>query len=74
MTTRQRFDQAKSEAFLGRLLGDLNGAAVMIQTSIGHRTGLFDAMAELDAVDQRRRSPQPPASTSATSASGSARW
>ena len=48
MTTRQRFDQARSEAFLGRLLGDLNGAAMMIQTSIGHRTGLFDAMAELD--------------------------
>ena len=47
MTTEQQFDQAKSEAFIGRLLDDLNGGATMIMTSIGHRTGLFDAMSGL---------------------------
>jgi SAM-dependent methyltransferase len=38
-------DQAKSEAFAERLLGDLNSAAVLLMTSIGHQVGLFDAMA-----------------------------
>src|SRR5918994_1645925 len=47
MTTEQQFDQARAEAFAGRLLDDLNGGARMIMTSIGHRTGLFDAMAGL---------------------------
>lgn len=46
METRE-MDQQKAEAFIGRLMSDLNGAATMIMTSIGHRTGLFDAMAEL---------------------------
>src|SRR5215210_4457901 len=47
LTTEQQFDQGRAEAFAGRLLDDLNGGAVMIMTSIGHRTGLFDAMAGL---------------------------
>ena len=47
MTIEQHFDQTRSEAFVGRLLDDLNGGAVMIMTSIGHRTGLFDVMAGL---------------------------
>jgi 2-polyprenyl-3-methyl-5-hydroxy-6-metoxy-1,4-benzoquinol methylase len=47
MTIEQQFDGAKAEAFVGRLMADLNGGAVMIMTSIGHRTGLFDAMAGL---------------------------
>jgi 2-polyprenyl-3-methyl-5-hydroxy-6-metoxy-1,4-benzoquinol methylase len=38
------FDQAKSEAFSERLMGFMNGAAISLMTSIGHRTGLFDAM------------------------------
>jgi 2-polyprenyl-3-methyl-5-hydroxy-6-metoxy-1,4-benzoquinol methylase len=45
--TTQQFDQGKAEAFVGRLLDDLNGGATMIMTSIGHRTGLFDVMAGL---------------------------
>jgi 2-polyprenyl-3-methyl-5-hydroxy-6-metoxy-1,4-benzoquinol methylase len=39
------FDQNKAEAFAGSMIGVLNGAAVALMTSIGHRTGLFDAMA-----------------------------
>ena len=47
MITEQQFDQARAEAFVGQLMDDLNGGATMIMTSIGHRTGLFDAMAKL---------------------------
>jgi len=46
MTTRE-IDQAKAEAFAERMLGTLNEAAVALMTSVGHRTGLFDAMAGL---------------------------
>lgn len=41
------FDSARSEAFAERLLGDINAAALTTMVSLGHRTGLFDAMAEL---------------------------
>jgi len=41
------FDAIKSEAFAGRLVGGLNDAALMVMTSVGHRTGLFDAIATL---------------------------
>jgi 2-polyprenyl-3-methyl-5-hydroxy-6-metoxy-1,4-benzoquinol methylase len=40
-------DEAKSEAFAERLVGDLNTSAVVLMTSIGHQVGLFDAMADL---------------------------
>jgi 2-polyprenyl-3-methyl-5-hydroxy-6-metoxy-1,4-benzoquinol methylase len=40
-------DQDKSEAFAERMLGVLNDGALALMTSIGHRTGLFDAMAGL---------------------------
>jgi 2-polyprenyl-3-methyl-5-hydroxy-6-metoxy-1,4-benzoquinol methylase len=46
MTTRE-LDQAKSEAFAERMIGILNDAALALVTSIGHRTGLFDVMADL---------------------------
>jgi 2-polyprenyl-3-methyl-5-hydroxy-6-metoxy-1,4-benzoquinol methylase len=46
MTIRQ-FDQERAEAFAGRLLEVLNGGALAIMISIGHRTGLFDAIAGL---------------------------
>jgi len=39
-----RFDSKKAEAFAGRLLGALNDGAFCLMASIGHRTGLFDAM------------------------------
>jgi ubiquinone/menaquinone biosynthesis C-methylase UbiE len=38
------FDTKKAEAFAGRLLSALNDGALCLMVSIGHRTGLFDAM------------------------------
>lgn len=45
--TTQLLDQTKSEAFAQRMLDILNSGAIALMTSIGHRTGLFDVMAEL---------------------------
>jgi 2-polyprenyl-3-methyl-5-hydroxy-6-metoxy-1,4-benzoquinol methylase len=45
--TTQQIDQAKAEAFAGQMLGVLNGGMLSLMTSVGHRTGLFDQMAEL---------------------------
>jgi ubiquinone/menaquinone biosynthesis C-methylase UbiE len=38
------FDGAKAEAFAGELLAALNHGSLCLMASIGHRTGLFDAM------------------------------
>ncbi|MEG3991396.1 class I SAM-dependent methyltransferase [Microcoleus sp. S28C3] len=43
----QTFDQTKAEAFAGRMLDTLNSGALAVMISIGHRTELFDTMAEL---------------------------
>ena len=43
----QKIDQQRAEAFAGRMIGALNEGAIAIMTSIGHRTGLFDAMSGL---------------------------
>jgi ubiquinone/menaquinone biosynthesis C-methylase UbiE len=48
MTTEQ-IDAAKAEAFGGQMVGLLNSAMLALMTSMGHRTGLFDRMAELPA-------------------------
>jgi ubiquinone/menaquinone biosynthesis C-methylase UbiE len=40
------FDQAKAEAFAGRVLTALNNGALCLMVSIGHRTGLFDIMSQ----------------------------
>ncbi|HCL64262.1 MAG TPA: transcriptional regulator [Rhizobium sp.] len=40
------FDEAKAQAFAGTMIGALNRAALVLMTSIGHRTGLFDTLAE----------------------------
>ncbi|MFW6060057.1 MAG: class I SAM-dependent methyltransferase [Phycisphaeraceae bacterium] len=42
-----KLDTAKSEAFAERMLEMMNGGAVMLMTSLGHRSGLFDTMAAL---------------------------
>jgi SAM-dependent methyltransferase len=42
--TESNFDRQKAEAFAGRLLTALNDGALCLMASIGHRTGLFDAM------------------------------
>src|SRR5262245_53719176 len=44
---RAGFDGAKAEAFAGRLLDTLNLGAATLMISVGHRTGLFDAMRDL---------------------------
>jgi 2-polyprenyl-3-methyl-5-hydroxy-6-metoxy-1,4-benzoquinol methylase len=41
------FDAAKAEAFAGQLVGTITNAATSIMISLGHRVGLFDAMAAL---------------------------
>src|SRR5712691_6853507 len=46
MTTME-LDQAKAEAFGGQMVGILNGGLLAVMCSIGHRTGLFDKMAEM---------------------------
>jgi len=43
------FNQKKAEAFADGLIEVLNKSAVGLAISLGHRTGLFDAMAELPA-------------------------
>ncbi len=40
-------DQAKAEAFAGKLMQTLNDGFLALLISVGHRTGLFDAMAGL---------------------------
>jgi 2-polyprenyl-3-methyl-5-hydroxy-6-metoxy-1,4-benzoquinol methylase len=47
MTSESGFDPAKAEAFAGKLLGVLNHGALCLMVSIGHRTGLFDAMRDM---------------------------
>ncbi len=42
--TDSTFDPQKAEAFAGRMLRALNDGALCLMASIGHRTGLFDAM------------------------------
>jgi ubiquinone/menaquinone biosynthesis C-methylase UbiE len=44
---RSHFDQAKAEAFAGKVLTALNHGALCLMVSVGHRTGLFDVMSKL---------------------------
>lgn len=41
------FKQEKAEAFAERMMGVLNESAVALMSSIGHRTGLFDTLAQI---------------------------
>jgi 2-polyprenyl-3-methyl-5-hydroxy-6-metoxy-1,4-benzoquinol methylase len=47
MSVNARLDQAKAAAFEERLVETLNAGALCLMVSVGHRTGLFDAMAGL---------------------------
>jgi SAM-dependent methyltransferase len=40
------FDQARADEFAGRMLELLNDGALAVMISVGHRTGLLDALAE----------------------------
>jgi ubiquinone/menaquinone biosynthesis C-methylase UbiE len=42
------FDRTKAESFAGYMVGILNTGFLTLMISIGHRTGLFDAMAILE--------------------------
>jgi SAM-dependent methyltransferase len=46
-TTTIDIDRPASDAFAERLLGILNGSALALAISVGHRTGLFDSLADL---------------------------
>jgi len=46
MTTAE-LDMAKAEAFAGHIVGILNGGMLSLMLGIGHRTRLFDTMAEM---------------------------
>ncbi|RIA55060.1 class I SAM-dependent methyltransferase [Dichotomicrobium thermohalophilum] len=45
--TPPAFDQARAEAFAGKIAEALDTAAVMGMMAIGHRLGLFDTLAEM---------------------------
>jgi SAM-dependent methyltransferase len=47
----QDLNQEKLQAFGGQALDILNKGAVAVMMSLGHRTGLFDAMADLPSAD-----------------------
>ena len=56
------FNQAKADAFVGQLVGALNSSALMLMTSVGHRTGLFESLAKISpctTVDSPRRPTSP---------------
>jgi SAM-dependent methyltransferase len=44
------FDAERAEAFAGRMLDVLNDGALTVMISVGHRTGVLDALAELDGA------------------------
>src|SRR5215510_10371211 len=43
-TTQADFDPTKAETFAGRVLTALNDGVFCLMLSVGHRTGLFDAL------------------------------
>jgi ubiquinone/menaquinone biosynthesis C-methylase UbiE len=45
--TSSEFDPAKAKAFAGKLVTAMNHGALCLMISVGHRTGLFDAMSGL---------------------------
>ena len=53
------FDSVKAEAFAGEFLSVLNHGALCLMASIGHRTGLFDAMSALPHRPRMRSRKKP---------------
>jgi SAM-dependent methyltransferase len=49
--TETSLDAERRDAFADRMLGILNGGALALMLSIGHRAGLFDVMAGLRAAE-----------------------
>ena len=48
MTDTVTFSEEKAGAFAEKMIGILNASALALQASIGHQTGLFDAMSSLE--------------------------
>ena len=46
MTTNEALDPAAVEEFAGRIFGLLTGSMITYMIDLGHRTGLFDAVAK----------------------------
>src|SRR5215470_16447049 len=67
------FNQAKSDAFVGKMIDIVNHAALALMTSIGRQTGLLEVMAVLTPL-RARISHWRRAYRSATSENGSVRW
>ena len=53
MTTQPTIDQAKTEAFVGKVLGDTSGMTVTIMATIGDRLGLFKQLAQGPATSRQ---------------------
>ena len=70
---QQEVDEAKVEAFMGKVLGDFCGAMATLLCALGDRLGLFKALAA-GPRHAARSSRSVPASTSATRSSGCAAW
>jgi hypothetical protein len=47
------FNQAKSDAFVGKMIDIVNHAALALMTSIGRQTGLLEVMAVLPPLYER---------------------
>ncbi len=50
MTKLLAFNEIKAEAFADRLINVLNGGALTLMISLGHRSGLFDTLREMPAA------------------------
>jgi SAM-dependent methyltransferase len=50
MATQEVIDQAKTDVFLGKVLGDTSGLTTTIMASIGDRLGLFKQLAKASAT------------------------
>jgi hypothetical protein len=47
MLEKPGFDNTKAEAFAGKLLEIINGGCLSLMVSVGHKTGLFDTLSDL---------------------------
>jgi hypothetical protein len=48
MENDPNFNAARAELFAGSLIDTLNKSALSFMLSIGHRSGLFDTMSQMD--------------------------
>ncbi|MBX3279037.1 MAG: methyltransferase domain-containing protein [Acidobacteria bacterium] len=50
----ETLNQAKAQAFADQMMNMINGGFLALMTSVGHRTGLFDTLAELPPATSDR--------------------